>query len=151
MTNTRTIAAGILFCAGLSIGSSVWAANETDLRQQLFQADKDTALTDFSKTKKHACIKAFTARYHSQYTISEALAFNEGLSRSAYDRLFWKGNGGLQRGLIFTAAVNDKSGTKAGNLVCYYATTNARLDFQSAYVMPLQAQMASNVNFSSKR
>lgn len=139
----------ILFCTVLCIGSSAWAGNESNLRQKLFEIDKAAALADFDTTQKEACIKAFNVRYQSQYTLSDALTFDEPLSMIAYDRLFWKGKGSLQRGLIFAGSVTDSSGVKAGNLLCYYATTDYRLDFQSAYVLPLQteeAEVASNGN-----
>jgi hypothetical protein len=139
----------ILFCAGLCIGSPAWADNESNFRQKLFEMDKVAALADFDTTQKQACLKAFNLRYQSQYTLSGALTFDEPLSLGTYDRLFWKGEGSLHRGLIFTGSVTDRSGAKAGNLICYYATTNDRLDFQSAYVLPLKTKgkvVASNEN-----
>ena len=133
----------MLFCAGLCIGSPALANNENHLRQKLFEADKVAALADFDTTQKQACIKAFNTRYQSQYTLSSALNFDESLSLDAYDRLFWKGDGSLQRGLIFTGSVTDKSGLKAGNLICYYAITDYRLNFQSAYVLPVKTKDAA--------
>ena len=100
--------------------------------------DKDAALANFDKTQEQACVNAFNLRYKSQYTLNSALAFDEQLSRDSYDKLFWKGQGNFHRGLIFTGAVTDWSGGKPGNLICYYATTDSRLDFQSAYVMPIK-------------
>lgn len=138
---------GFLLCAGLCIGSPAWADNESDVRQKHFERDKAAALAGFDAVQKRACVKAFNARYESQYILSDALTFNEPLSLAAYDRLFWKGSGEARRGLVFTGAVVDKSGAKAGNLLCYYSTTDDRLDFQSAYVVPLlvkAAEVASN-------
>lgn len=121
----------------LCLGSPVWAAGEVPLRQKLFEADKSAALAGFDAAQKQACVKAFNARYQSQYTLSGALAFDEHMSLIAYDRLFWKGESSVQRGVIFDAAVNDKSGAMAGHVMCYYAITDYRLDFQSAYMLPL--------------
>lgn len=132
---------------GVSVCASAWAGNEGDLRQKLFEMDKARALSGFDAAQEQACIRAFGSRYQSRYALSGALAFDESLSLSAYDRLFWKGQGNLRRGVIFTASVSDSSGAKAGNLICYYATTDFRLDFQSAYVLPLPTQgmtVASN-------
>lgn len=129
------------------MSSPALAETESDLRQKLFETDKVAALADFNPVQKQACLKALDTRYQSHYRLSGALAFDERLSMAAYDRLFWKGDGNLQRGLIFTGAVEDQSGAKAGNVLCYYATTDYRLDFQSAYVLPLRAKnadMASN-------
>jgi hypothetical protein len=117
---------------------SAWADNESNVRQKFFEMDKAAALSSFDTTHQQACIDAFNSRYQSQYVLSDALVFDEPLSQVAYDRLFWKGKGNLNRGLIFTASVNDRSGAKAGNLICYYAITDFRLDFQSAYMLPLQ-------------
>lgn len=133
---------------GILLGfcSTAWADNDGGLRQKLFDKDKASALVDFDAVQKQACLKAFDSRYQSQYTLSDVLAFNEPLSLSAYDRLFWKGKGSVQRGLIFTGSVKDRSGVKAGSLVCYYATTDDRLDFQSAYVLPKEVRVASSGN-----
>ncbi len=133
----------------ICISSVSWAGNQSNLRQQLFEMDKAAALANFDNTQKKSCIKAFNSRYQSEYTLSNELAFNEQLSLDTYDKLFWKGDGSSQRGLLFTAAVDDKSGVKAGNLVCYYAMTDYHMDFQNAYVMPLQMEetvVASNAN-----
>lgn len=144
----------IIICTILcivSVSTIAWADNESSLRQQLFEMDKASALANFDKEQKQACIKAFNSRYESQYNLRDNLAFNEPMSLVAYDKLFWKGGGNLQRGLLFTAAVNDKAGAKAGNLICYYAIIDSRLDFQSAYMLPSQNKEAIfAANFSSK-
>jgi hypothetical protein len=127
---------GIFLAAGLC--APAWADTEANVRQKFFEMDKAAALSSFDTAHKQACIDAFHSRYQSQYVLSDALTLDEPLSLAAYDRLFWKGKGSLQRGLIFTASVNDRSGAKAGNLICYYATTDFHLDFQSAYMLPLQ-------------
>lgn len=129
-------------CTGLGMASPA-LAYEGSLRQKLFEMDKVAALADFDAGQKQACINAFRLRYPSQYTLHDSLAFNESLSLAAYDRLFWKGNGSSQRGLIFTGTVTDPSGAQAGNLLCYYAITDYRLDFQSAYVLPLRSKGAT--------
>ncbi len=151
MSNCRfpTIYLQIFFCIILCIGAPARADNQHDLRQKIFEMDKAAALADFDAAQKQACVQALNARYPSQYALSETLALNEAFSQAAYDRLFWKGEGNLQRGLLFTGSVTDQSGSKAGNLVCYYAITDYRLEFQSAYVLPLQAakaKAASGVN-----
>lgn len=136
----------------LSFSTAVWADNQSNLRQQLFEMDKGAALANFDSTQKQSCIKEFNSRYGAEYTLNDALAFNEPLSLAAYDKLFWKGGGSSQRGLLFTAAVS-KSGVKAGDLVCYYAMTDYHMDFQNAYVMPLQIEetvIASNLTNSRK-
>jgi hypothetical protein len=138
-----------VFCASLCAPAPASADNDGGVRQKLFEMDKASALSGFNAAQKQACTNAFASRYQSQYTISDALKFNEQLSLAAYDRLFWKGKGSLQRGLLFTASVNDSSGAKAGSLVCYYAVTDNHLDFQSAYVLPVQiktSEIASNVS-----
>lgn len=121
-------------CIGLCIGLPAWADNDSNLRQKLFEMDKAAAIADFDAMQKQACINAFTARYQSRYSLNGDLTFNEPLSLEAYDRLFWKGKGNLRRGLLFTGYVTDKSQAKSGNLICYYAMTDNRLDFQSAYI-----------------
>lgn len=142
----------VIICTILCIicfSTAVWADNQTNLRQKLFETDKTAALANFDSAQKQSCVKAFNSRYQSEYTLSNELAFNELLSLAAYDTLFWKGGGSSQRGLLFTAAVNNKSGVKAGNLVCYYAMTDHHMDFQSAYVMPLPTEksvVASSAN-----
>lgn len=136
-----------LSCVSLSCvsgGAAAWAADEGSLRQKLFEMDKAAALAGFDAMQKQACLKALHSRYQSRYTLSDALAFNEPLSLGAYDRLFWKGQGNVHRGLIFTGSVTDPSGARAGSVVCYYATTDDRLDFQSAYVMPREVTVASS-------
>ena len=138
-----------IFCAALCASAPANAESDGGVRQKLFEMDKAYALSGFNATQKQACTNAFTSRYQSQYTISNELAFNEQLSLEAYDRLFWKGKGELQRGLLFTASVNDSAGVKAGSLICYYAVTDNHLDFQSAYVLPVQiktSEIASNVS-----
>ena len=133
----RLFALPLGIITGLCISTAAWADNENNLRQKLYEIDKHTALTEFNDTQKQACLKAFTQRYQSQYNLQGELAFNEPLSMGTYDRLFWNGNGSLHRGLIFAGSVTNHSGDKAGSLVCYYAITDYRLDFQSAYVLPL--------------
>ncbi len=133
----------------ICISSVSWAGNQSNLRQQLFEMDKAAALTNFDSAQKKSCIEAFNSRYGSKYALNDSLSFNEQLSLDTYDKLFWKGDGNLQRGLLFTASVTDKSGDEAGNLICYYAMTDYRMDFQNAYVMPLQMEetvVASNAN-----
>ncbi len=132
-----------LLCAALCLSAPAFA-DETNARQKLFDMDKDTALSSFDATQQQACLKAFNTRYKAEYTIDGTLAFDEPLSKVVYDRLFWKGQGNFQRGLIFAATVNDRTGSKAGNLMCYYSTTDSRLDFQSAYVLPVQMKQASD-------
>jgi hypothetical protein len=122
------------------MGSSAWAGDETNLRQKLFEMDKVAALVDFDTAQKQACVSAFSSRYQSRYALSGALTLNEPFSLAAYDRLFWKGEGSLRRGLIFVGSVTDHAGDKAGSLLCYYAITDYRLDFQSAYVLPLKPE-----------
>lgn len=122
----------------LSTGSSAWAGNEANQRRMLFEADKSNALATFDASHQQACLTAFRARYESKYSFGDALAFNEAWSQAAYDTLFWKGNGDAPRGVIFTGAITDAAGAEAGRLACYYAMTDGRLDFQSAYVLPAQ-------------
>lgn len=145
----------VIICTILCIlcfSTAVWADNQANLRQKLFEADKVAALASFDNAQKQSCIKAFNSRYGAKYSLSDKLAFNEPLSLAAYDTLFWKGGGSSPRGLLFTAAVNDRSGGKAGNLICYYSMTDSRMDFQSAYVLPLQIEetvVASNLNVTN--
>jgi hypothetical protein len=145
MSHAQALLANILFCTGLCIGLPAWAYNEHNVRQ-FFEMDKAKAHADFDRTQEQACLKAFTLRYHSQYTLNSALTFDERLSQIAYDQLYWKGEGTFHRGLIFTGSVTDWSGGRPGTLVCYYATTDSRLDFQSAYVMPIQTTEAPLVS-----
>lgn len=126
----------IFFCLSFCIVTPSWA----DMRQELYKMDKNLAITGFNQAQKRACIKAFHARYPSQYTLNGDLAFDEPLTLATYDTLFWKGRGSFPRGLLFTAPVTDESGSQSGNLVCYYATTESRLDFQSAYVIPMRTE-----------
>jgi hypothetical protein len=140
------IVSTILLCMGLC--ASARADNEGNGRQKFFEMDKAAALSSFNTAHKQDCIDAFNSRYQSQYVLKDALTLDEPLSLAAYDRLFWKGTGSLQRGLIFTASVNDRSGAKAGNLICYYAITDFHLDFQSAYLLPLQLK---GMNMASSR
>ena len=127
-----------LALASLCLCSPALADNESSSHQQYFEKDKDAALAHFDKTQEQACVNAFNSRYKSKYTLNTALAFDEPLSRGAYDQLFWKGQGSFHRGLIFTGSVSDWSGNKPGNLICYYAITDSRLDFQNAYIVPVQ-------------
>jgi hypothetical protein len=153
LTTIAFIISAFFWVAALCISTPVLATNESTLQHKLFEIDKAAALAEFDTTQKQACLKAFNARYHSQYTFNDTLTFNESMSLGAYDRLYWKGKGNFQRGLIFTGSVTDPSGAKSGNLICYYATTDDRLDFQSAYVLPLQttkAAVASNGNSNTQ-
>ncbi len=130
------ISHGLAFCTALCLSAPAWADSESDMRQKLFEMDKVSAIAGFDANQQHACLQAFNARYASRYRVKDALAFNEPLSQGAYDRLFWKGEGSVHRGLIFTGVATDTAGVKAGNVVCYYATTDDHLDFQSAYMLP---------------
>lgn len=127
------------FCIVLASASAGWAQN---VREKLFEQDKAAALADFNATQEKACVKELNRRYQSRYSLNDALSFNEPFSLAAYDNLFWKGKGGVQRGLIFTAPVADRAGGTGGKLICYYAMTDNRLDFQSAYVLPIQQDPA---------
>lgn len=155
MSHTPVICRIFLSCASLCLAYPAFAGSEPVLRQQLFESDKAAALAGFDAAQKQACLKAFDSRYQSHYTLIGALAFDEPLSQGVYDRLFWKGEGSLHRGLAFTGFVTDSAGAKAGKLVCYYATTDYRLDFQGAYLLPLPAQgmadaAAPSLTLSSK-
>lgn len=141
---------GLSLCAALPS----WAASdESQRRQTLFEMDKTAALADFDSAQQQACLQAFRSRYSAHYTPSGALAFNEALSLIGYDRLFWKGERSSHRGLIFTGMVRDEAGTEAGHVLCYYAITDYRLAFQSAYMLPKRlddARAATLTSLSSK-
>ncbi len=132
------------FLLGVCIGLPASADNEGGLRQKLFEMDKQAALASFDTSQQRACIEAFDSRYQSEYRLNGTLTLNEPLSRIAYDRLFWKGESSVQRGLIFDASVTDRSGSKAGKVICYYAVTDYRLDFQNAYMLPLPMKEAAS-------
>ena len=91
-------------------------------------------------------MKAFDQRYQAKYILTSPLAFDESMSQITYDLIFWKGEGSLHRGLVFSASVKNQSGADAGNMICYYATTDDKLDFQSAYLLPLPIRQNATIS-----